>query len=181
MASLARPQAEEEYLVCLATIHPRKNSVLLAQAAHLAGVPLVFLGKAYAEDDPYFLEFKQCVDGKLVRHAGFHVGEEKNRWLRGARGFVLLSQYESGSVAVYEAAAAGLPLLLSDLPWANKVYRQARNTSFVALSSAGKIAPALRAFHAQAHRQPGTTFPVLTWRQVAERYLEVYHKMLGSP
>ncbi len=179
LAELACPQREEDYLVCMATIYPVKNNVLLARAARLAGTPLVFLGKPYAEDDPYFLEFKQCVDGKLVRYAGFVAGEEKYRWLRGARGFVLLSQFESGCIAIYEAAAAGLPLLLSDLPWANKVYRQARNTSFVALNSAERIAPALRAFYAQARRQPGTTFPLLTWRQVAERYLGIYRKLLG--
>jgi len=55
LADLARPQAQEDYLVCAATIHPRKNSVLLAQAARLAGVPVVFLGKPYASDDAYFL------------------------------------------------------------------------------------------------------------------------------
>jgi glycosyltransferase involved in cell wall biosynthesis len=179
LAALARPQPAEDYLVCMATIYPVKNNVLLARAARLAGTPVVFLGKPYAEDDTYFQEFKQCVDGKLVRYPGFAAGEEKNRWLRGARGFVLLSQYESGCIAVYEAAAAGLPLLLSDLPWANKVYQQARGTSFVPLKSAGKIAPVLRAFHAQARRQPGTTFPLLTWRQVAERYVEVYRKLLA--
>jgi glycosyltransferase involved in cell wall biosynthesis len=179
LADLARPQAQEDYLVCVATIHPRKNSVLLAQSARLAGVPVVFLGKAYAPDDAYFLEFQKHVDNKWVRYPGFVSTGEKHRYLRGARGFVLLSQFESGSISVYEAAAAGLPLFLSDLPWANKVYRQARNTSFVALRSAGKIAPALRAFHAQARRQPGTTFPLLTWRQVAERYVEIYRKLLA--
>jgi glycosyltransferase involved in cell wall biosynthesis len=179
LEALARPQEEGDYLVCMATIYPVKNNVLLARAARLAGTPIVFLGKPYAEDDPYFLEFKQCVDGKVVRYAGFAAGEEKYRWLRGARGFVLFSQYESDSVAVCEAAAARLPLLLSDLPWANKVYRRNRNISFVALTSPERIAPALREFYAQAHRQPGTTFPLLTCRQVAERYLQVYQKILG--
>ena len=180
LADLARPQAQEDYLVCAATIHPRKNSVLLAQAARLAGAPVVFLGKPYAPDDAYFLEFQKHVDNKMVRYPGFVSTEEKHRYLRGARGFVLLSQFESGSISVYEAAAAGLPLFLSDLPWANKVYRQARHTSFVRLTSAGRIAPALRAFHAQARRQPEKTFPLLTWRQVAERYVEIYRKLLAA-
>jgi glycosyltransferase involved in cell wall biosynthesis len=179
MVELARTQREEDYLVSAATIHPRKNSVMLAQAARLAGVPVVFLGKPYAPDDAYFLEFQKHVDNKIVRYPGFVSTDEKHRYLRGARGFALLSQYESGSVSVYEAAAAGLPLFLSDLPWANRVYRQARDTSFVPLDSVEKIAPALRAFHAQAHRQPGTTFPLLNWRQVAERYVEIYRKLLA--
>jgi glycosyltransferase involved in cell wall biosynthesis len=179
LADLARPQPQEDYLICVASIDPRKNSVLLAEAARLAEVPVVFLGKPYALDNPYFLEFQKLVDNKTVRWPGFVSTEEKHRYLRGARGFVLLSQMESGSIAVYEAAAAGLPLLLSDLPWANKVYQQARGTAFVSLKPAGRIAPVLRAFHAQARRQPGTTFPLLTWRQVAERYVELYRKLLG--
>jgi glycosyltransferase involved in cell wall biosynthesis len=181
MAELARPQAEGDYLISAATIHPRKNSVLLARAAHLAGVPVVFLGKPYTADDAYFLEFQKLIDGKTVRYPGFVSTEEKHRYLRGARGFALLSQYESGCISVYEAAAAGLPLFLSDLPWANKVYCHARAASFTAPTSAEKVAPALRVFHAQAHRLPGTTFPLLTWGQVAERYVEIYRQLLAVP
>ncbi|MGA2540430.1 MAG: glycosyltransferase [Verrucomicrobiota bacterium] len=180
LTELARPQKPEDYLVCMASIYPVKNNVLLARAAQLAGTPIVFLGKPYAEDDSYFLEFKQCVDGKVVRYAGFAAGEDKNRWLRGARGFVLLSQYESGCIAVYEAAAAGLPLLLTDLPWANKVYGQVPAAKFVGLGPPQRIAPALKRFYEQAHRQASATFPLLTWRQVAARYLEVYRKILGG-
>jgi glycosyltransferase involved in cell wall biosynthesis len=180
LQQLARPQEEEDYLISLATIHPRKNSVLLARAAHQAKIPIMFLGKPYAEHDPYFLEFKKLVDGRIVRYPGFVSTEEKDRYLRGARGFALLSQFESGSIAVYEAAAAGLPLFLSDLPWAAKVYRQVPAARFVRLAAPEAIAPALKAFYAQAHRQPGPTFPLLTWRQVAGKYLEVYQKVLNQ-
>lgn len=181
LAQLGRPQAPGDYLVCMATINPGKNPVLLAQAAGLAGVPMVFLGKPYTEDDPYFQEFKQCVDGKVVRHVGHVAGEEKNAWLRGARGFVLLSRYESGCIAIYEAAAAGLPLLLSDLPWATKVYGNVPAAKFVGLGRPETIARALREFYGQARRQLIPTFPMLTWRQVAEKYLEVYQKVLNQP
>jgi glycosyltransferase involved in cell wall biosynthesis len=180
MAQLSRPQAPQDYLVSMATIHPRKNPLLLAQAARLAGVPVVFLGKPYTQNDPYFLKFKQCVDGQIVRYAGHVEGEEKNAWLRGARGFVLLSGEESGCIAVCEAAAAGLPLLMSDLPWANQVYNHVPAARFVALGSPQAIAPVLKDFHAQARRLPGPTFPLLTWRQVAERYLAIYRKLLAG-
>ena len=167
IAALGQPEEAGDYLVCLATIYPVKNNVLLARAAKLAGTPIVFLGKPFAEDDPYFEEFKKLADGKLVRYAGFAAGEAKNQWLRGARGFVLLSQFESGSNAVNEAAAAGLPLLLSDLPWANRVYPRSPNITFVSPRSVDRVAPALRAFYEQARRQREATFAVLTWRQAA--------------
>jgi glycosyltransferase involved in cell wall biosynthesis len=180
LRQLALPQGEEDYLVSMATIHPRKNSILLAQAAHRARTPVVFLGKPYAGEDPYFLEFKKWVDGKFVLYPGFVSSEEKWRYLRGARGFALLSQFESGCIAVYEAAAAGLPLLLSDLPWASKVYGKARTVKFVGLASVTGIATDLESFYASAHRQPGTTFPLLTWRQVAEKYMAIYRMILGQ-
>jgi glycosyltransferase involved in cell wall biosynthesis len=176
---LSRPQPEEDYLVCMATIRPVKNSVLLARAAWCARTPVVFLGKPYSMTDPYFLEFKKLVDGKIVRYPGFVSGEAKYRWLRGARGFVLFSQFESGCIALYEAAAAGLPLLLSDLPWANQAHNGVRDATFVRLGAPEAMAPVLSAFYNQAHRRPGTTFPILTWRQVAEKYLEVYRKILA--
>ncbi len=178
MAQLARPQTPGDYLVCMATIYPRKNNLLLAQAARLAEVPIVFLGKAFDDNDPYVREFKKLVDGRLVRHAGHVTGEEKNSWLRGARGFALLSRGESGCIAAYEAAAAGLPLLLSDLPWANRVYPTA---TFVGLGSPAAIAPVLKNFYEGARRQSKPTFPLLTWRQVAERYLEVYQTVMRGP
>lgn len=181
MAQLGRPQTPGDYLVSMSTIYPRKNSLLLARAARLADAPVVFLGKPFSEEDPYFLEFKKYVDGKVVRHAGHVVGEDKYAWLRGARGFVLLSRGESGCIAVYEAAAAGLPLLLSDLPWASRVYGHVPGAQYVRLGRPEAVAPVLRGFYQQARRQPAPTFPILTWRQVAEKYLEVYEKVLKQP
>jgi glycosyltransferase involved in cell wall biosynthesis len=145
----------------------------------LARIPIVFLGKPYAPEDPYFLEFKSCVDDQIVRYPGFVSTLEKYRYLRGARGFVLLSQYESGCIAAYEAAATGLPLLLSDLPWASMAYRETRGVEFVPLHTVESAAGRLAAFYDQAHRRGGTTFPILSWRQVATKYLEIYNTILG--
>ncbi len=180
LAALAAPQAEENYLVSMSTIRPLKNTVLLAQAARVAKVPVLFLGKPYTSDDEYFVKFIELVDDEFVRYGGFVAGEEKHRLLRGARGFALLSEYESGCIAVYEAAAAGLPLLLSDLAWASKVYKQARGAQFVKLRSVEQVADKLKQFYSTAHRRRGTTFPLLTWGQVAEKYLEVYKRILSK-
>lgn len=178
LGELARPQAEEDYLISVATIDRRKNSVLLAEAARATRVPIVFLGKPYTEDDPYFLHFRQLVDGQYVRYPGFVSTEEKFRYLRGARGFALISQFESGCIAVFEAAAAGLPLFLSDLPWARKSYPAARALEFASLTNPGALQSALAEFYRRAHRQAGQTFTVFSWRQAAERYREIYHRLL---
>jgi glycosyltransferase involved in cell wall biosynthesis len=178
LAELAKPQPEEDYLVSLATITPRKNTNLLAEAARAAQVPIWFLGKSYAEDDAYFRQFQSLVDGQWVRYGGFVTPDEKYRYFRGARGFALLSQFESGCIAVYEAAAAGLPLFLSDLPWATRAYPEAQRISFTPLNSPAAIATRLKEFYASAHRLPGHNFPVLSWRQVAEKIRDLYRQLL---
>lgn len=177
---LSQPQAEGDYLISVGTIAPRKNTVLLAQAARLAQVPIVFLGKPYAEDDPYFHAFRKLVDDHWVRYPGFVPAEEKNRLLRGARGFALLSEFETGCIALLEGAAAGLPFFLSDLPWATRVYAGARQVEFVRWNSAKATAPYLQQFHQSSHRMTGPTFPVLSWADIAARYVELYQKVLMS-
>jgi glycosyltransferase involved in cell wall biosynthesis len=180
LAALRQPADEADYLISIATIAPRKNTHLLAAAAKLAQVPVLFVGKPYADDDPYFEQFMSTVDNQYVRYAGFVSNEEKYGYLRRARGFALLSQFESGCIAVYEAAAAGLPLFLSDLPWAAKAYVNAKNSRFVTPRAREHVAKELADFYGSAHRLPETTFPLLSWREVAERYRAIYEKILGE-
>jgi len=181
LRELARPQLEEDYLISVATIDRRKNSLLLAEAARAAQLPVLFLGKPYSENNPYFLRFRELVDDKYVRYPGFVSTQEKYGYLRGARGFVLLSQFESGCIAVFEAAAAGLPLLLSDLPWAKRSYPDARDISFLRPDRPAEVSRALTEFHERAHRRAGTTFPLLNWNQVAQSYLAVYEEVMRAP
>lgn len=177
LSDLALKAPEGDYLLSAGSIIPRKNTVLLAKAARLAQVPIVFLGKPFSEADSYFQEFKGLVDDRVVRYPGFVSSEEKHRLLREARGFALLSEFESGCIALYEAAAAGLPLLLPNLPWAASVYQDAQQKEFVPIKSEHFLASRLRKFYDAAHRQPGQTFPVPSWREVARRYVKIYESI----
>ena len=177
LKELIRPQTEEDYLVSLATIDPRKNSVLLAQAASAAKLPVLFLGRPYSEQNDYFKQFRGLVDDRFVRYGGFVSEEEKCRLLRGARGFVLLSQFESGCFAVYEAAAAGLPMLLPKLPWAC-YYPENDGISFVRRLTVPQARSALTEFYRIAHRRPTSLFYVNSWDDIARQYLEVYQEVL---
>ncbi len=174
LSALSADAPREDHLVSVSTIAPRKNNLLLARAARTARVPVHFIGKPYAEEDTYFKRFRELVDDTYVHYHGFVSEEEKCIRLIRARGFVLLSSFESGSVAVYEAAAAGLPLLLSALPWAKTGYPEARALSFARLGSLHSVARSLAAFYESSRRQSEMTFPVPTWGQVAQRYLDVY-------
>lgn len=180
LADLRRPEPPGDHLISIATITERKNTVLLAKAARRAQVPVTFLGKPYADRDPYFLQFQSLVDNQWVRYPGFVSEEEKRRLIRSARGFALLSQFESGCIAVYEAAAAGLPMLLSDLPWATQEYGAVSRVRFTGLRDEAALATALADFYRGAHRGVHPTFPVGPWRDVARRYLAVYEKVLSQ-
>ena len=118
------------------------------------------------------------MDDKYVSYPGFVSEAEKYRYLRGARGFALLSQFESGCIAVYEAAAAGLPLFLSNLPWADQSYPLAKHLHLAELRSAKKSPPIWGNF---TNRRTGEAEPpsrCLSWRDVAKEYLRLYEKIL---
>jgi glycosyltransferase involved in cell wall biosynthesis len=164
------------YLVSVGSIVPRKNTVVLARAARRAQVPLVFLGKPFSEETPYFEEFKTLVDGKYVIYPGYVSENEKDAWMVGASGFVLASRAESGCLAVYEAAAAGLPMLLSDRPWARAYSRNPSVHLVQPVEDA--LAEKLKRFFDASERMGSCTFPVATWDDIAKRYFGVYEQAL---
>ncbi|MBI3514034.1 MAG: glycosyltransferase family 4 protein, partial [Proteobacteria bacterium] len=118
------PPASPPYFVCLGTIEPRKNHLLLLNlwrqlvAEHGAAAPrLVLVGQRGWENE-------NVVD-MLERSPGIrdHVEERNNlsdpavaRLLSGARALLLPSFAEGYGLPVAEALALGVPVLCSDLP-----------------------------------------------------------------
>jgi glycosyltransferase involved in cell wall biosynthesis len=166
------------HLVCAAAIHPRKRVVELAAAAVHARVPLWIIGKPYAESDLYYQRFLalQRTHPEWVRYEGAISDREKMAEIYSkARGFVLLSTQESLSLSALEAAAAGCPLLLSDLPWARGTFgTQAESASSRLRAEA--LASRLREFYDRAPKLPAT-FQPLSWEQVAALLLGLYEKL----
>jgi glycosyltransferase involved in cell wall biosynthesis len=167
------------YLVSVGSIVPRKNAVALARAARRAKVSVVFVGKPFSESDPYFAQFARLVDGRYVVYRGYVTEAEKTKLLSEASGFVLLSRAESGCIAIYEAAAAHLPMLLSDLPWAH-AYGSHVHVQHVSIEDEAAIASHMASFFAAARRLDHVTFPVQTWEQVADAYRAVYETVARS-
>lgn len=170
------PAAAERgpWLVCTATITPRKRVVELATAAVLAGTPLWVLGRPYTENDDYAREFRQlCTShSDLIRYEG-SVGDRAQlaRIYAEARGFVLLSTMESLSLSALEAAACGCPLLLSDLPWARTTFGSMAR--YCPIAGATATAPSLRAFYDSAPRMPRPPRPA-SWDEVGAQFRELY-------
>jgi len=168
-----------EWLVCTATVTERKRVLELAEAATVARTPVWIIGKPYSESDPYYRRFQKVVgsSGGVVRYEGGISDRERLAEIyREARGFVLLSKMESHSLSAIEAAAAGCPLLLSDLPWARASF--GNFASYCPVSAAQtETARALKRFSDQAPSLPLPPKP-LTWIEVALELEKVYRAIL---
>ena len=162
-----------KYLVSLGSIVPRKNAALVAKICSNNKIPIVFIGYPFDKGSNYFKNFISFTDQTIVRYLGFLPEEEKIKILKKASGFVLLSFGESGCISVYEAAATGLPLLLSDLPWA-KGYEKPNNLQYCSPANYLAAEKAIVDFYQNAVRINHPSFVVHTWRDIAEMYKNIY-------
>lgn len=171
-SSQAVPRSNE--LVCTATVTPRKRVVELAEAALLAETPLRILGAPYGEEDPYYRRFLGIAEQRpdLIRYTGaLKDRAELARAYKEARGFVLLSTMETRSLSSEEAAAAGCPLLLSDLPWARSTF--GRTATYCPIGNTASTAAALRKFYEEAQTLPSPCKPC-RWGDVANQLMQIY-------
>lgn len=169
-----------DYLVCVATITERKRVVELAEAATLAKTPLKVIGKPYAFDDPYCRRFIQVAQssGGLVEYTGaIEDRVSLAKIYREARGFVLASSMETQSLAALEAAAAGCPLLLSDLPWARETFGE--SATYLPLCSGARLAVHMQNFYNQAPWLPAPK-PPATWSEVGGKLVKIYEAVLEN-
>jgi glycosyltransferase involved in cell wall biosynthesis len=169
------PAQRGKWLVCTATIAPRKRVLELAQAAVSARVPVRIVGKPYSEEDAYAQRFLALAreQPEWVRYEGaVQDRAQMARIYREARGFVLLSTMETRSLSSEEAAACECPLLLSDLPWARSTFGD-QASYCAATGSLETMAPVLAKFYAEA---PGMKPPArpCSWVEVAGMYRRIY-------
>ena len=91
----------------------------------------------------------------------------------------MFSLGESGCIAVYEAAAYKMPLLLSNLPWAWG-YDSPTDLYFCDQQDEDKSVLQLKTFYSQAGKLDHTPFKIYTWHDVAKLYVEQYQHLLNS-
>jgi len=174
-SAIRNPQSN--WLVCTATITERKRVLELAEAAVVAQTPTWIIGRPYAESDPYYLRFLECVrrsNGIIRYEGGISDRVQMADIYKTARGFVLLSTMESLSLSALEAAAAGCPLLLSDLPWARCTFGD--QASYCPIASATKEGPILKSFYDVAPNLPPPPRPA-TWKEVALQLKGIYEQL----
>jgi glycosyltransferase involved in cell wall biosynthesis len=173
------PATRGKWLVCTATIVELKQVLKLAQSAVAAKTPLWVIGKPFSATDPYAIEFERYArsNSSLVRYQGPIMDRAQlARVYREARGFVLLSKWESLSLSALEASACECRLLLSDLPWARTVFGSAASYCKIDASVA-TTSDCLKNFYESAPNLPLPPKP-LTWLEVAENLKRVYEGLL---
>jgi glycosyltransferase involved in cell wall biosynthesis len=174
------PAERGQWLVITATITECKRIVELAEAAVIAGTPLWIIGKPYTEVSGYVKRFYEVTQKypRILRYDGPVSDRAKlAKIYREARGFVLLSAWESLSLSALEAAACGCPLLLSDLPWARTSF--GTQASYCPVTGPRQTAAILKAFYAQAPQRPAPARP-LSWLEIAQRLKNIYESLLKT-
>jgi glycosyltransferase involved in cell wall biosynthesis len=172
------PGTRGEYLVTTASLLPVKRVLETAQAAVIAKTPYWVIGRPFAESDAYyqkFLEFCRRHPTILRYDNVMRSPSELAQIYRQARGFVLLSQWETQSLSALEAAASECPLLLSDLPWAHSTFGE--QASYCPLTSKERTAEYLRRFYDQAPSLPSPPKPH-RWSEVGKLLKTVYENVL---
>jgi glycosyltransferase involved in cell wall biosynthesis len=146
----------------------------------VAKTPLWVIGRPHTQGDAYSERFMKLAHQHpdQIRYEGFVPQERLVQAYREARGFVLLSQYETNSLAALEAAACECPLLLADLPWA-RTTRGDRATYCPPRASLSATARILRDFYHSAPSLPRPPRPP-SWADVARQLKGIYESLFAG-
>lgn len=170
------------WLVSTAWIGAVKRTLEVAEAAVMAGTPLWVIGRPRKEGDPYserFIQFAREHPEK-IRYEGFVPDERLIQAYREARGFVLLSKFETLSLAALEAAACECPLLLTGQPWAQTTFGD-KASYCPPGASVATITSVLRRFYDSAPDLPRAPRPP-SWLEIARQLHTIYESVLkGHP
>jgi glycosyltransferase involved in cell wall biosynthesis len=175
-----QPLPRGPWLVSTGTIHAIKRTVEVAEAALLAKTPLWVIGRPHGQGDAYSERFLKLAreHPDQIRYEGFVPLERLVQAYREARGFVLLSQYETMSIAALEAAACECPLLLSDMPWARVTWGD-QASYCPPRASTSTTAGILRRFYDAAPNLPRPPRPI-SRAEVARRWKAIYESLLAG-
>lgn len=167
--------APRSYLLFASRLTPEKgcHDLITAFNATPTHLKLVIAGGNGAQD--YIAQIHALADPSRVVFLGHLQGHELGEIFSNAHTFVLPSYIEGMSLALLEAIAYGLPLIVSDIP---------ENTLVVGSApvcfAAGDLAALSNAIAART-ADGGITAKVDAsrmprWEQVAERYVRVYQR-----
>lgn len=104
----------ESFICCVGGIGPRKNQLQLVQAAQLAGIPLVIVGKASPGAESYYRDVL-AVSGKHVKIISNVPQAIVFGIMRRSSGHIQPSYIETPGLASLEAGSLGCPIGVSEV------------------------------------------------------------------
>jgi len=104
----------ERLLLFLGRLHPKKGCDLLIEAFRRVAPPMRLVVAGPVSDERFASRLREMASGLAVTFTGPVYGDEKWGALAAAEAFALVSHQENFGVAVAEALASGLPVLLSE-------------------------------------------------------------------
>jgi len=176
---VGKPSRSESRLITTGTITRVKRSVELALMARQAQVSILFVGKPYHRDDPYWKKFAALIDNHFVFHRD-HIDSraEMIGLLQSSRGFVIYSQFENWCLSAHEAVACGLPLLVPDLPWSRECF--AAQASYLDAKTTSQNPAKLRSFYENCPSLSAPAIKLYSWDDVAGQLKACYQSLLMS-
>ena len=102
----------QDYILCLANIEPRKNQKILIEACKLNNKKLVLVG--HIRDKDYFRSLELDNNNSVIYYGA--VKNHSNEFfslILNAKCFVLASKLETPGLAALEAAALGIPIIVT--------------------------------------------------------------------
>lgn len=183
-----REAGSAPYVLALSRLHPKKNFEALIEAfaacrEQLAGWRLVIAGDGEGDYERGLraLALRLGVDGDVTFH-GWVDGEAKRRLLRGASLFVLPSHHENFGLVVLEAAAAGVPVVVTrGVHLAGDVERA--GAGWISGTDPGSLRDTLLAavVHPDERQRRGTAAREMaarfSWAAVATRLVALYQNV----
>jgi len=183
--------SDEPILLFLSRLHAKKGlDYLLPALGQLKGQRFTFL-LAGSGELAYEAEISQLIkaaglDGRVHR-LGLVAGEMKQLLLKGSDLFVLTSYSENFGVAVLEAIAAGLPVVVTFGVALAEVVKE-ESVGFVAELEVESIATAIRQGLANPtkRREMSARARALArrdyaWDSIAQRLCQIYKRILNQP
>jgi len=174
-------RGDKPFLLCVGAIQPRKNQLLLLEAANAAQVGVVLIGPVLPGKNTYASLVRQAVE--INRQWG-------GDWIPGlphddpllasayaaCRGFVLLSHHETQPISALQALAAGKPLLLADAAYAHQP--PFRDSPRVSIHHRDAIRESLRQL--RETDTPARLESSFHWQGIAHMLADLYEKILGE-
>ncbi|MEH2140496.1 glycosyltransferase [Nostoc sp.] len=180
--------ADEPIILFLSRLHPKKGlDYLIPALGKLTNYRFTFV-IAGSGSKEYEAEIESLIISNGMRDrthfAGFVTGEEKNLFIQGSDIFALTSYAENFGIAVLEALAVGIPVVVTPGVALAAVVQQ-NKLGYVPQLDVQAIAEAVDCYlsHPQAVKDMGDRARKLvlenyTWNHIAENLMDIYTKLI---